>query len=122
MNSTGLKYLERIKSEFKYYKSIGDKTFSQLSETDLFWQFIKESNSIAIIVDHLYGNMRSRWTDFLISDGEKTWREGDQEFEFVIKSKLELLNKWEEGWNPLFALLESVNAHNFQIKIYIRNQ
>lgn len=122
MNSTELKYIENIKSEFKYYKSVGDKTFIQLSETDLFWQFNKESNSIAIIVNHLYGNMKSRWTDFLTSDGEKAWRQREQEFELVIKSKSELLSKWEEGWLVLFAALETVNIYNFQTKIYIRNQ
>jgi len=64
-------YLNSVKKQFEYYKSAGENTFNQLDEKDLFWQLNEESNSIAIIVNHLWGNMKSRWTDFLNSDGEK---------------------------------------------------
>ena len=64
-------YLESARKQFEYYKMLGDKTFAQLSDEQLFWQFNEESNSIAMIVKHLWGNMLSRWTDFLTSDGEK---------------------------------------------------
>lgn len=84
-------YLNSVKKQFEYYKSVGEKTFDQLEEKDLFWQFNEDSNSIAIIVNHLWGNMKSRWTDFLTSDGEKEWRKRDLEFESVIKTKNELL-------------------------------
>ncbi len=114
--------IEGIKIQFKYYKSLGEKTFNQLSEEDLFKQYNEESNSIAIIVNHLRGNMLSRWTDFLNSDGEKTWRQRDLEFESVIKNKEELIQKWEEGWRCLFDALDSINEDNFNTKIYIRNQ
>ncbi len=67
-------YLNSIRKQFEYYKSVGEKTFEQLEESDLFWQFNEQSNSIAIIVNHLWGNMKSRWTDFFTSDGEKEWR------------------------------------------------
>ena len=97
-----LNYLSDIKGQFKYYKSVGDKTFNQLSEAELLWQYNSDSNSIAIIVNHLCGNMKSRWTNFLTSDGEKEWRQRDQEFESVIKTKVELLQKWKEGWQVLF--------------------
>ncbi len=66
-----LEYLNSIKRQFEYYKSVGEKTFDQLDEKDFFWQFNNESNSIFIIVHHLSGNMKSRWTDFLTLDGEK---------------------------------------------------
>jgi len=93
-----LSFLESIKKQFEYYKLLGERTFDQLEANDLFRQFSPESNSIAIIVNHLWGNMKSRWTDFLTTDGEKEWRNRDLEFESVIKSKDELLEKWNDGW------------------------
>ena len=115
-------YLNSVKKQFEYYKSVGEKTFDQLDEKDLFWQFNQESNSIAIIVNHLWGNMKSRWTDFLNTDGEKAWRNRDLEFESVIKTKTELLEKWNDGWKCLFNALNSINNENFETKVYIRNQ
>ncbi|MEO1262408.1 MAG: DUF1572 family protein [Bacteroidota bacterium] len=115
-------YLESILKQFKYYKMLGERTFEQLKEPDLFWQFNPESNSIAVIVNHLSGNMKSRWTDFLTADGEKKWRNRDQEFEDIIKSKKELTNQWEAGWHCVFAALNSINKNNFNTEIYIRNQ
>lgn len=115
-------YLDSVRKQFEYYKSVGEKTFDQLDEADFFWQFNEESNSIAITVNHLAGNMKSRWTDFLSSDGEKEWRNRDSEFEPEIKSKEELIEKWAQGWNCLFSALDSINVENFETKIYIRNQ
>ncbi len=114
-------YLEGIKKQCKYSKSLGEKTIDQLPEAQLFWQYNEDSNSIAIIVKHLWGNMKSRWTDFLTSDGEKEWRQRDAEFESDIHTKEELLNKWNEGWECLFEALESVNESNFNQPVYIRN-
>lgn len=115
-------YLNNVIKQFEYYKSVGEKTFNQLEENDFFWQFNEESNSIAIIVNHLWDNMKSCWTDFLTSDGEKEWRNRDLEFESVIKTKNELFEKWNDGWNCLFKALNAINEENFQTKIYIRNQ
>ncbi len=115
-------YLGSAIKQFEYYKTLGDKTFDQIEESDLFWQFNNESNSIAIIVNHLWGNMLSRWTDFLESDGEKDWRNRDQEFESVIASRDELLEKWEEGWSCLFGALDTITQDNFQSHVFIRNQ
>ena len=115
-------YLKTAKRDFQYYKTLGEKTFSQLDEKDCFWQFDSESNSIAVIVNHLYGNMKSRWTDFLSSDGEKEWRKRDLEFENQLKTKAEVLNRWEQGWNCIFKSLDLINEDNFNTKIYIRNQ
>ena len=114
-------FIQNSKKLFHYYKSLGEKTFDQLSEQDLFWQYNAESNSIAIIVKHLWGNMLSRWTDFLTSDGEKSWRQRDAEFEADIASKQEMMKKWDEGWACLFKALDSVHADNFGTPIYIRN-
>ncbi len=115
-------FLISVRKQFEYYKMLGDKTVSQLDDDELFWQFNDSSNSISIIVKHLWGNMMSRWTDFLTSDGEKEWRKRDGEFDADIKTRTLLLEKWEEGWACLFAALDSVNEDNFDTVIYIRNQ
>ena len=115
-------YLNSARKQFEYYKSVGEKTFDQLTESDLFWQYNEASNSIAVMVNHLSGNMKSRWTDFLNSDGEKEWRNRDSEFESVIKTKAELLEKWSEGWKCLFSALDTVTKENLETKVYIRNQ
>ena len=109
--------------QFQYYKQLGEKTFSQLSEQDLFWQYNENSNSIAIIVNHLSGNMLSRWTDFLTTDGEKEWRNRDEEFEAQIQSKDELLEKWQRGWNCMFDALKRIKKEeDLEQVIYIRNE
>ena len=115
-------YLHSVTKQFEYCKSLGEKTLAQLTEEELFWQYNEASNSIAVMVNHLWGNMKSRWTDFLTSDGEKEWRDRDREFESVIQSKTELLEKWEDGWDCLFQALASINQDNFQTEIFIRNQ
>jgi hypothetical protein len=115
-------FLESAIKQFEYYKSLGEKTFHQIDEQKLFWQYNNESNSLATIVKHLNGNMLSRWTDFLTTDGEKNWRDRDAEFENNIQSKEELINKWNEGWNCLFNALKSLTADDLNKLIYIRNQ
>lgn len=115
-------YLESVKKQFAYYKQLADKTIDQLPDEKLFWQFNEESNSIAVIVKHLHGNMLSRWTDFLTSDGEKEWRHRDAEFENDLSSKSDLLKIWEEGWILLFATLDSLTVEDLSKTIYIRNQ
>jgi len=114
-------YLESIKKQFQYYQQLGDQTFAQLTEADLFWKYDPYCNSIAVIVKHLQGNMLSRWTDFLTADGEKEWRNRDAEFVEDIKDKADLLAKWQAGWSCLFTALESINKENFETTIYIRN-
>ncbi len=115
-------YLNSAINQFKYYKFLGEQTFQQLEEEHLFWKPHSNANSIAIIVNHLWGNMMSRWTDFLHSDGEKKWRNRDLEFEEVINTKQELLGKWEDGWSCLFNALEQLDKTNWNQKVYIRNQ
>jgi len=115
-------YLASAIKQFEYYKLLGEKAMNQLDEKQLFIVPSAESNSIAIIVQHLSGNIISRWTDFLTSDGEKEWRMRDEEFEEVINSKAELINLWDKGWNVLFTTLHSLSNDDLGKIIYIRNQ
>lgn len=115
-------YLESTIKQFEYYKMLGDKTMAQIPDEKLFWQYNQESNSIAIIVNHLSGNMLSRWTDFLTSDGEKEWRNRDAEFENENKTKEEVLQKWNDGWNCFLTTLKSLQEDDLSKIIYIRNE
>ncbi len=115
-------FLETIQKIFAQYKQLGEKTFAQLPPEKLFWQYNGESNSIALIVKHLHGNMLSRWTDFLTSDGEKDWRRRDAEFENDPVSKEELLRLWNEGWACLFSALEGLKKEDLDKTVYIRNE
>jgi len=115
-------YLESTIKQFEYYKLLGEKTIAQLSDEQLYWQYNAESNSIAIIVKHLWGNMLSRWTDFLTSDGEKEWRNRDAEFEPEDNTREALMIKWNEGWNCLFQTLHELEEEDLEKIIYIRNQ
>ena len=114
--------LSGIIKQFEYYKMLGDKTFSQLPDEALFRQYNNESNSIAVIVKHLWGNMLSRWTDFLTTDGEKPWRMRDEEFENDIADRQEMISKWNEGWNCLFNAIRALTPDDMDKIIYIRNQ
>lgn len=105
-----------------YYKQLGDKAMSQLSDEALFWQYNEESNSIAIIVQHLAGNMKSRFTDFLTSDGEKSWRNRDAEFVPVIHDRKSLEEEWESGWKIVLDTINSLTDADLERIIYIRNE
>ncbi|MEM8928244.1 MAG: DUF1572 family protein [Bacteroidota bacterium] len=115
-------FIASAKFEFKRYKNYGDKVIDQLSEEELFWQPSETDNSIAIIIKHLSGNMLSRWTNFLTEDGEKSWRNRDDEFEKPKKNRKEILKLWEKGWACLFDALNSVDDSNFSTAIRIRGQ
>jgi hypothetical protein len=115
-------YLNSVIKRFQSYKALGEKTFSQLKDEDLLWQYNQQSNSIAIIVQHMAGNMLSRWTDFLNTDGEKEWRKRDAEFESVIITRQELLAQWNEGWDCLFNALNSITDADWEKTVYIRNE
>jgi hypothetical protein len=114
-------YLESIHKQFTYYKSLGEKTFSQLSDENIHWKYNNESNSIAITVKHIVGNMLSRWTNFLTEDGEKEWRHRETEFENRYTSKEELLVSWEKGWTCLFDAIDSLKEDDLEEMIFIRN-
>lgn len=115
-------YLNSVTKQFEYYKLLGDKTIAQLPDDKLFWQYNQESNSIAINVKHLHGNMLSRWTDFLTTDGEKESRNRDGEFENDLTTKEEVIKLWEEGWKCFLDTLKSLKEDDLEKIIYIRNQ
>lgn len=115
-------YLSSIVKQFEYYKSLGDKTFNQLTFEDMQWQSNADSNSIAIIVKHIAGNMLSRWTNFLTEDGEKTWRKRDEEFIDSFDTIEDLMAAWESGWLCLFNAIKPLKNDDLEPVIYIRNQ
>lgn len=115
-------YLPSVIKRFEYYKTLAEQTFGQVNDEGLFWQYNEESNSIALIVQHLAGNMLSRWTDFLTSDGEKDWRNRDAEFEKVLTTRAELLEQWNKGWGCLFNALSSIGDGDWQKEVYIRDE
>lgn len=115
-------FLESAKKQFLYYKTLGEKAIDQLEEDQLFISLNEDTNSIAQIVKHLSGNMLSRWTDFLTSDGEKEWRNRDDEFVDTYKSKEELLENWNKGWNCLFLAINQLKPEQLSDIIYIRNE
>lgn len=113
-------YLDSTIKQFEYYKILRERTFSQIPDEKLFWQYNEESNCAATIVKHLCGNMLSRWTDFFTTDGEKEWRNRDAEFENDIATKEELLQKWNEGWKVFLDTLKSLSDDDLEKTIYIR--
>ena len=115
-------FLNSMIKRFKEYKSLGEKTFAQLNEEEIHYQPNAASNSIAIIIQHLHGNMLSRWTNFLTEDGEKEWRKRDEEFETYSFSKQQLLEKWNEGWKVLFDSVESLKEEDLLKTITIRTK
>ncbi len=115
-------YLESVKKQMEYYKILGDKTISQTTDENLFWKYNKDSNSIATIVKHLSGNMLSRWTDFLTTDGEKEWRNRAEEFENTITTKQELVDKWEKGWSCFFDTLYTLTVGDLNKEVIINKK
>lgn len=115
-------YLESVKKQFLYYKMLGEKAMEQLEPEQLFVSVNDDTNSIATIIKHISGNMLSRWTDFLTSDGEKDWRNRDAEFENDLQYKEEVLELWNKGWNCFLTTLESLKPKQLSEIIYIRNE
>ena len=119
---TNSQYLESVKKQFLYYKTLGEKAMKQLEPEQLFISVNEDTNSIATIIKHLSGNMLSRWTDFLTTDGEKEWRNRDGEFDDSIKTKEELLVTWDKGWNCFFNTINDLKPEQLSTIIYIRNE
>lgn len=115
-------FLATAIKRFGVYKDLGDKTFAQLTDGDFHFQPNSESNSIAVIIQHLSGNMLSRWTNFLTEDGEKEWRNRDIEFEVHQYGRSELLVIWEKGWACLFDALAGLKEEDLLKNIYIRKE
>jgi len=115
-------YLDSALERLSYYKSLGDKTIARLSDEQLLWQPEGEPNSIYLIVKHLSGNMRSRWTDFLSSDGEKEWRNRDAEFENGVATKEAIIQLWNEGWQVILDSIGSLTPDDLEKKVMIRSE
>lgn len=115
-------FLTGTKKLFQYYKDLAEKAIAQLNDEQINWRPNEASNSVALIVHHLSGNMLSRFTDFLTSDGEKPWRNREAEFEVGYKDKVEMLAAWEKGWNQLFQAFDNLTEADLDRIIYIRNE
>ena len=115
-------YLESIQKQFLYYKTIGEKAIDQLEPEQLFISVNEDTNSIAMIIQHLSGNMLSRFTDFLTTDGEKPWRNRESEFENDITTKAQLMELWEKGWACMFDAINPLTEADLEKEIFIRNQ
>ena len=122
MNTIGKEYLATVIHRVKYYKDLGEKAFKQLDEKDLHFRPNEESNSIAIIVQHITGNMLSRFTNFLTEDGEKEWRLRDDEFEIHHYSKQQVIDCWEKGWKCFLDTLDTLTEDDLLKTIYIRKE
>ena len=115
-------YLEDSLSLFRQYKQLAERAMEQVTDEQMFVSLDEESNSIAIIVKHMAGNMRSRWTDFLTTDGEKPDRNRDMEFEVPPTTRNELLGLWEDGWKLVFAALEPLSDEDLARTVTIRGE
>ena len=115
-------YIKDTMALFQYYKRLGERGIEQCPDEGLFSTLDPESNSIAIIVKHMAGNMRSRWTDFLTTDGEKPDRNRDCEFEEPPQNRAELIEMWECGWKTLFDALDPLNDADLTRTVTIRTE
>jgi len=115
-------YLKDSLSLFRYYKSLSERAMAQVSDEDLFTTLDGESNSIAIVVKHMAGNMLSRWTDFLTSDGEKPTRNRDSEFVDPPTTRESLLKLWNGSWDVLLGALEPLNDADLDRTVKIRGE
>lgn len=116
-------YLESARFSFRLYKRVGEGALKQMREEDLYWQPNSETNSAQIIVQHLHGNMLSRWTDFLTTDGEKTDRKRDSEFETAERIPRDRIKElWEEGWVCLLAAIDALGVDDLTRDVTIRGQ
>lgn len=122
MKSLGATFLASAISRVSYYKSLGDKSIAQLEEAEFYFKPNENANSISVIIQHMAGNMLSRWTNFLTEDGEKEWRNRDREFD---ESKIpipELLALWEKGWDCFLSALHQLSEEDLLKTIYIRTE
>ncbi len=115
-------YLEDSLELFRYYKKLAERAMAQVSDEQLFATLDEEANSIAIVVKHMAGNMRSRWTDFLTADGEKSTRNRDSEFLDPAPTREALVKDWENGWACVFAALEPLTDDDLDRTVTIRGE
>jgi Protein of unknown function (DUF1572) len=121
--SIGQHYLDDALYTFRYYKQLAERAFAQISDEDFFRTIDEESNSIAVNIKHMAGNMLSRWTDFLTSDGEKPERNRDMEFVMLPETtKDDMVAYWQKGWKCTFAAVEPLKADDLMHTVTIRGQ
>lgn len=120
--TTGTAYLDTAIRRLKYYKQLAERAFDQLRDEDFHAQPTPESNTIAVIVQHVSGNMLSRWTNFLTEDGEKAWRNRDEEFERRLATRAEILAAWQDGWTCFLGALESLTEDDLLKTVSIRQE
>ena len=113
--------IEVFRKQFDYYKSLAEKSIDQLESDQLFKVIGEGSNSIAVIMKHIAGNMLSRWTNIFEEDGEKEWRERDEEFINRFESEEALKEYWDKGWKVLFGTMDEIKDKDLDRIIYIRN-
>ena len=122
-NELGTHYLQDSIRQFRRLKALAEKAIAQVTDPQLFQAIDPQSNSIAAIMKHVNGNQRSRWTDFLTSDGEKSDRKRDTEFEVAgSETREELMRRWEDGWARLFTALEPLKAEDLMRAVTIRGE
>jgi uncharacterized protein DUF1572 len=122
-NPIAVAYLDEVRRAFRGYKRLGEGTMAQIQDAELFQAPDAESNSIAIIVKHMAGNMRSRFTDFLTTDGEKPYRNRDQEFELSgTVPREQIMGWWEDGWKIVFDTMTSLKPEDLTRKVFIRGE
>jgi hypothetical protein len=119
---TGDDFIKSALRQLRLYRSLGEKSIGRLDTAQLNTIPQGESNSIAVIVRHMAGNMKSRWTDFLTSDGEKTWRNRDSEFEEPNESKESILHRWNEGWELTLSVIGALRGEDIDREVRIRNE
>ncbi len=115
-------YIKNTQAIFLQYKTMGEKAMAQVEDKRLFWAFNNESNSLAMIVQHLSGNMLSRFTNFFEEDGEKAWRNRDREFEHILTSREEMMDAWDKGWSCFLNVLGNLKDLDLERTVYIRNE
>ena len=114
--------LEVVVDEFQKIKKLADKSIAQVDDGQLWAKLDPNANSIGVLMRHMAGNMRSRWTEFRHSDGEKADRNRDQEFEEPLLPREELIAEWEDGWRRLFDALASISDADLGATVYIRGE
>jgi hypothetical protein len=122
MTDLAAHYLDEARRQFRDHKRMAERAMEQLRDEDFFVTLDPESNSIAILVQHLAGNMRSRFTDFLTTDGEKPDRFRDKEFEPNATTRAEVMQRWEEGWSRVFATLEALKPEDVMRTVTVRGE
>lgn len=115
-------YLDDALKSFRNYKKLAERAIEQVTDEEFFAAIDEEANSIAVVVKHIAGNLRSRWTDFLTTDGEKDFRDRDSEFEITLDTRESLMEFWESGWQTVFEAIEPLKADDLSRMVTVRGQ